>query len=52
MKLSDFLEKNFINSTKANDLVSGFIKELQNHLEKLFPENLPISNYLNRNRLT
>ena len=34
MKLSDFLEKNLINSTKANDLVSGFIKELQNHLEK------------------
>lgn len=33
MKLSDFLEKNLINSIKANDLVSGFIKELQNHLE-------------------
>ena len=33
MKLSDFLEKNLINSNKANDLVSGFIKELQNHLE-------------------
>ncbi len=41
MKLSDFLEKNLINSTKANDLVSGFIKELQNHLEK---NNLNIGN--------
>lgn len=41
MKLSDFLEKNLINSTKTNDLVSGFIKELQNHLEK---NNLNIGN--------
>ena len=33
MKLSDFLERNLTNSTKANELVSDFIKELQNHLE-------------------
>ena len=33
MKLSDFLERNLTNSTKANELVSGFIQELQNHLE-------------------
>ena len=33
MKLSDFLERNLTNSTKANELFSDFIKELQKHLE-------------------
>lgn len=33
MNLSEFLEKKLSDSNKTNNLVSSFIKELQNHLE-------------------